>query len=374
MTSRKSLISEMDHSVKRMLKLIEEDGDSFAKKAEMYYQKRPELISIVEEFYRMYRSLAERYDHAATGEFRGTLHSQGSGISDISFEMASSTSPSPDRRTSRKSGPRAAGFDFFLGSAGNSLDSSNKFEGYESCTLDYDESAESDDDSSVNNYSAAAPGNGEYRGLRMRIIELEVELRDVKEKLRLQHHHGNAYIGCSFKETKKWNADEELLRDAKEKIMVLEEENARLKAGIAEADDGLQQRLDEFKSKYEMVIMERDEMNAKMIGLVDEVSFRDERIDEMSRDLHELRMEHVVLNGEREGAHKLVEEMRMRVRGLEREVERHRAVIMEGAEEKREAIRQLCFSLEHYRNGYHRLREAFMGHKRIPIMPTEFIK
>lgn len=47
-----------------MLKLIEEDGDSFAKKAEMYYQKRPELISHVEEFYRMYRSLAERYDRS----------------------------------------------------------------------------------------------------------------------------------------------------------------------------------------------------------------------------------------------------------------------------------------------------------------------
>ena len=46
-----------------MLKLIEEDADSFAKRAEMYYQKRPELVSLVEEFYRAYRSLAEPYDH-----------------------------------------------------------------------------------------------------------------------------------------------------------------------------------------------------------------------------------------------------------------------------------------------------------------------
>jgi len=45
-----------------MLKLIEEDADSFAKRAEMYYKKRPELVSMVEDFYRTHRSLAERYD------------------------------------------------------------------------------------------------------------------------------------------------------------------------------------------------------------------------------------------------------------------------------------------------------------------------
>lgn len=48
------------------LKLIEEDGDSFAKRAEMYYKKRPELINFVEESYRAYRALAERYDHIST--------------------------------------------------------------------------------------------------------------------------------------------------------------------------------------------------------------------------------------------------------------------------------------------------------------------
>ncbi|RDX77045.1 Protein NETWORKED 1A, partial [Mucuna pruriens] len=47
-----------------MIKLIEEDADSFARRAEMYYKKRPELMKLVEEFYRAYRALAERYDHA----------------------------------------------------------------------------------------------------------------------------------------------------------------------------------------------------------------------------------------------------------------------------------------------------------------------
>jgi hypothetical protein len=54
----------MDVKVKQMIKLIEEDADSFARRAEMYYKKRPELMKLVEEFYRAYRALAERYDHA----------------------------------------------------------------------------------------------------------------------------------------------------------------------------------------------------------------------------------------------------------------------------------------------------------------------
>ncbi|GAV88527.1 KIP1 domain-containing protein [Cephalotus follicularis] len=59
----------MDAKVKQMIKVIEEDADSFARRAEMYYKKRPELLKLVEEFYRAYRALAERYDNA-TGFIR----------------------------------------------------------------------------------------------------------------------------------------------------------------------------------------------------------------------------------------------------------------------------------------------------------------
>uniref|UniRef100_A0A7N0R9R2 NAB domain-containing protein n=1 Tax=Kalanchoe fedtschenkoi TaxID=63787 RepID=A0A7N0R9R2_KALFE len=57
-------LKDMDAKVKAMIKLIEEDADSFARRAEMYYKKRPELMKLVEDFYRAYRALAERYDHA----------------------------------------------------------------------------------------------------------------------------------------------------------------------------------------------------------------------------------------------------------------------------------------------------------------------
>ncbi|KAK2656583.1 hypothetical protein Ddye_009635 [Dipteronia dyeriana] len=59
-------LQDMEEKVAITLKLIEEDGDSFAKRAEMYYKRRPELISFVEESYRAYRALAERYDHLSS--------------------------------------------------------------------------------------------------------------------------------------------------------------------------------------------------------------------------------------------------------------------------------------------------------------------
>ncbi|CAI0431472.1 unnamed protein product [Linum tenue] len=181
-------LEEMDRNVKRMLKLIEEDGDSFAKKAEMYYQKRPELVSLVEEFYRMYRSLAERYDNV-TGELRKSvpvdLQSQGSNASDLASDLPSSSpspAPAPDRPplARRSSGHRAAGFDFFLGSGDTTSDHGHK-EGDESSTLT-DSDSESDDDSSVNNYSGPIAGHGGGdQALAKKIMELEAELRETKE-------------------------------------------------------------------------------------------------------------------------------------------------------------------------------------------------
>ncbi|KAL6012608.1 hypothetical protein ACLOJK_003097 [Asimina triloba] len=53
----------MEEKVKNILIILEEDADSFARRAEMYYRQRPELINFVEESYKSYRALAERYDH-----------------------------------------------------------------------------------------------------------------------------------------------------------------------------------------------------------------------------------------------------------------------------------------------------------------------
>ena len=60
------LKTDIEEKVQYVLNLLQEDGDSFAKRAEMYYKKRPELITFVEETFRAYRALAERYDKIST--------------------------------------------------------------------------------------------------------------------------------------------------------------------------------------------------------------------------------------------------------------------------------------------------------------------
>ncbi|XP_019175010.1 PREDICTED: protein NETWORKED 2A-like isoform X2 [Ipomoea nil] len=56
-------IRDMEEKVDYILKIIDGDGDSFARRAEMYYRKRLELLNFVEDTFRNYRALAERYDH-----------------------------------------------------------------------------------------------------------------------------------------------------------------------------------------------------------------------------------------------------------------------------------------------------------------------
>ncbi|XP_027352835.1 protein NETWORKED 3A-like [Abrus precatorius] len=82
-----STLAELNEKTKAMLKLIEEDADSFAQRAEMYYKKRPELVSMVEDFYRTHRSLAERYDQVKPDNGIGHLVSGGSPFASAKYQF-----------------------------------------------------------------------------------------------------------------------------------------------------------------------------------------------------------------------------------------------------------------------------------------------
>ncbi|CAG7889497.1 unnamed protein product [Brassica rapa] len=100
-------LADMDSKVKAMIKLIEEDADSFARRAEMYYKKRPELMKLVEEFYRAYRALAERYDHA-TVELRHAHKTMAEAFpNQVPFDMLedSASSSCSEPRTPEKTPP-----------------------------------------------------------------------------------------------------------------------------------------------------------------------------------------------------------------------------------------------------------------------------
>ncbi|XP_027921561.1 protein NETWORKED 2D-like isoform X2 [Vigna unguiculata] len=93
----------MEEKVHVVLKLLEEEGDSFAKRAEMYYKRRPELISFVEESFRAYRSLADRYDHIST-ELQNANNTIASVCPDQVPYMDEDDEDSPRPKTPRKMG------------------------------------------------------------------------------------------------------------------------------------------------------------------------------------------------------------------------------------------------------------------------------
>ncbi|XP_073270002.1 uncharacterized protein [Primulina huaijiensis] len=557
-------LEEVEELVKRIIKIIEADADSFARRAELYYKRRPELLNLVEEIYRTHRSLAERYDVVA-GELRKSipfdLVSQGSGVSDVGSEQSIHSS---DRKKSHGKS-RAAGFDVFLGSGGSGSELNNKGDGSSS-------SESETDDSSIDNYNITPSNDGETQELRQKNIELENQLGEVKEKLKmlqeeiseehkkshdenaefsskiavyeeelrvarekiqhseeeithltieLQKYHQSSEdsnnsvtdpkvldssslqelspsqeLGENSNRSQAEDSDsvhniqmlEEELRIAQEKLhdsveeiekfrqelmskgsliqnmqnqlesaqtevsdtknelekekreilelrdeiiryktcfsdsdrvilelketlsnanMSLSEENEQLQTQISrmttekthleynleeldlrrqsledelrQAKAGKDENEGEFRVQIEQLnadITERNDRLEELNKTFDslklkhegQMSKKDDQIDQMSKHLHQLHIEHVKLIAGAERAHKLSEELGSRVKELGREIERKQETILEGAEEKREAIRQLCFSLEHYRDGYHQLRQVILGHKRLPVM------
>ncbi|GLJ45181.1 hypothetical protein SUGI_0950970 [Cryptomeria japonica] len=65
----RNALEELDEKTQNILNLVEAEADSFAQRAENFYHKRPQLITMIEEYYRAYRSLAEQLDHLK-GEIR----------------------------------------------------------------------------------------------------------------------------------------------------------------------------------------------------------------------------------------------------------------------------------------------------------------
>ncbi|GAB4843344.1 hypothetical protein Ancab_013310 [Ancistrocladus abbreviatus] len=122
-------LTDMDAKVKAMIKLIEEDADSFARRAEMYYKKRPDLMKLVEEFYRAYRALAERYDYA-TGELRQAHRTMAEAFpNQVPFVLTDDTPSSSEPHTPMRPIPFRSFLDFDDLSKDGSGPSSSNFHG-----------------------------------------------------------------------------------------------------------------------------------------------------------------------------------------------------------------------------------------------------
>lgn len=415
----------MDHHVKEMLKLIEEEGDSFAKKAEMYYQRRPELVSHVEDLYRMYRALAERYDHL-TGELRKNipshrLQSQGSASSlDIGSEPPSpSRSPPLEEAPDQKSpqtpvSSRTGGLNLFLGSGGKS-DSISKIRSPASSSSESGSDSESENAQETDAEDRLTQRIAELeaklvhseeklrssRGpLLSRVSELEAELaaaneelqsaretiRQLQQRTSLEIEKNSALEAAHSAAVEQLNSEvstrDQTLRALEMEIAILQEQSSREKARLEAAIAGQELSMEELRASVEGLAHERSLLESK-------IRDRDQAIEESSASVARSEAEILSLSealaslrvklasseeeerrrlGEAEEAGRAAKWLSERVEALEREVESQRAVISDGAENKREAIRQLCFSLQHYRDGYNELRRALLDHRRPPSL------
>ncbi|KAM3401241.1 hypothetical protein ACQJBY_005798 [Aegilops geniculata] len=130
----------------------------------------------------------------------------------------------------------------------------------------------------------------------------------------------------------------------------------------------LNQDLANLTSKLELILSEKDTVDNKLATLLTDITARDEKMKQMDDHLSQLQLEHAKISAESAIVHESLSELRARVSELEELVEKQNLAISESAEGKREAIRQLCFTLEHYRSGYQQLREMLQqGHRR-PLM------
>lgn len=207
-------------------------------------------------------------------------------------------------------------------------------------TFSLDKAKLQSDISVLSEQLAVSEARVEESELRSRSLENEIRQCEV-EKKEMKSSHEAQQNGLS-------SEIEQLKADASERSELVE---------------ALNKKLDMLKLKYDTVVAEKDGFNAKVQTLIADMNSRDNQI----KLLEEQRVELIAGS---ENARELVDALRLRVGKLEKEVDMQRVVISDRAEEKREAIRQLCFSLEHYRNGYHELRQAYIGHKRHAVLAS----
>ncbi|CAF2118572.1 hypothetical protein HID58_008256 [Brassica napus] len=179
------------------------------------------------------------------------------------------------------------------------------------------------------------------------------------EKTKLESDVSSFLEKQTFLEDQIKRSDAEKM-EMKSNEVKLEAEINALKTGLASRDErieALNKDFDKHKLRYDMLMAERDGVCAEVDNLKAEMRARDIQIKQMEERVNQL-------VSESGNAKNTVEELREMVKELEKQAELQRYAISEGEEEKREAIRQLCYSLDHYKSGYRQLLRFLSGNKK----------
>lgn len=204
------------------------------------------------------------------------------------------------------------------------------------------------------------------------VEELNLALQDAQKDFSKEKSQFQSDITCLKEQRDALELSNNLLEEQIKQHDVENIEAGKLQeareTGLLDEIKQLNESLDASKLKYDMLMAERDETFAKVQKLVAELNVCNTNMLQTEARISKLTAEHTELIDESEKTQKLVEEFRLKITDQEKELEKQRTVIRDRAEEKREAIRQLCFSLEYYRNGYHELCQAFIKHRQPAVL------
>ena len=207
--------------------------------------------------------------------------------------------------------------------------------------------------------------------------ELQATIKDLKDDLEKALQE-KAELQNRMKDVEQVTSDlNSLIASLESKLTATEAQLEQLHVEKAEASlesekhlSHLIQTIAHLKTEIELLSSEKAAVENKVSVLLIDVTTRDEKLKEMDNHLHQLHLEHVKLIEEADIAWKDMSGLRSRVCELEEEIEKQKLIISDSAEGKREAIRQLCFSLDHYRHGYQQLRQLLQDHRRPVVMAT----
>ncbi|KAL6896560.1 hypothetical protein ACP4OV_007132 [Aristida adscensionis] len=245
-----STLSELDEKTKQMLKLIEQDADSFAQRAEMYYKKRPVLVDMLGDLYRTHRSLAEQHD----------LLKHGAAARHTVFGLSSCTQPRPQTPPTDSKPPSPA--------AAQAARSS--FSVSSSC---YDSESEVDDPEQEEEEDEAAPAASEAETESSVSAASRAELE--REQMELMR------------------AEMERLREQNAELRRAAEENAALRAELAGKDEEKREVIRQLATSFDMMREENCTLRERIRGSKNSSSSSSSRafdIKKLTKDLFSARL------------------------------------------------------------------------------------
>ncbi|KAH7302244.1 hypothetical protein KP509_23G062200 [Ceratopteris richardii] len=332
-----SSLQDLDEKVKAMLYLIQEDGETFAQRAEMYYQRRPELINLVEDFYRAYRSLAERYDRL-TGEIRQNIPRALQLQYGLSCDSPKSITgiggrhpPSPLRSMSKNSCQLEYGFESAVEEPDNKdnmhmlvLDKCSDIMGHDYDNLDFEFHPNSSDGLS----SSSSDSEGDNFTPLKRLQKEINELRE-RNKILADSHEEALQLKTSL---------ESKVKHLEEDCVVKEKEVSSLRC-----------KLLDLVSQIDVKNKAGQSREGSGVSLDTEMCNTHRGFESSGMDCL-LGMECAQMQGDR-----LFERLCNQFALMREENKKQELVILERGEEKREAIRQLCFSIDALKSENQRL-------------------